>query len=49
MLHGKKLYLLKWKLLFGNFAEGSGAHGEEHEDYRPWPYYTFTGKLRPCE
>lgn len=29
-------------------AEGENADGKKDSNYNPWPYYTFTGALRPC-
>lgn len=29
------------------FAEGSSDSEQQDNEYRPWPYYTFSGKLRP--
>lgn len=28
-------------------AEGTGCGDAKSDEYRPWPYYSFTGKLRP--
>lgn len=30
-----------------NQAEGTGVGESKSDEYRPWPYYTFTGNLRP--
>lgn len=34
-------------IVFWHSLEGSGDGQEQNNEYRPWPYYSFTGKLRP--
>lgn len=32
---------------FDHWAEGTGVGDSKTDEYQPWPYYTFTGNLRP--
>lgn len=38
---------MKLLLYFIFIAEGENVDGKKETAYNPWPYYNFTGKLRP--